>query len=282
MHPSPGPATHMTYERLAQLRADVKRLHTLSTKKISRIKNTSQGGGAVVSGSSHDPRRSLSDVNSMSRSELLSYRRGLNSFLSRQNQFVGGARGAPIPRTKWANYKAAEQRFNGRMKDIFNRYKDIKLPSGETVAEEMAKKTPDGHKSSRKRPSVLSYNPIDRNVENIYQEKNLDRLIDLMNDRNDPLWDKERLETARDQMNQIADRIGEGSLKDEINALTDDQFFVLWNYTELPTDASIWYEIVKFKEDPGYHGQWFPIEGALTSARLEYIELVKWAATIKA
>ena len=68
------------------------------------------------------------------------------------------------------------------------------------------------------------------------------------------------------------------SPKDE--KLTDEQFNVLWNFSEMPYDMSLWYETQKLVED-GNTTHPLVTSGAAESAKREYGKLVDWASKLK-
>ena len=267
----------MTDESLSDLRRDIARLRTLSTKKISRVKTHN---GARLSGSGFDPRRDKGIEQKYTRSQLNAYRAELKGFLSRSNQFEGGSRGFPMTRDAWNEYKSREQEFNSRMRGAFDKYKGIKLPSGMTIEARMAMRTPTHPEMSRE-PLSLYYNPVDRKPAAVHSEKRLRELVAMMDKRNDKNWDANRLASARETMDKMAERIGDEAMRDAIANLSDEQFFVLWNYSDMPDDASMWYVYATNQADPSSKAKAYIPEGAMASVKAEYRDLLKWAQKLK-
>ena len=124
---------------LESIRADIARLRKLATKKISRIKRAKD---APLSGTQFDPRRTPKAEKRYTKRQAEVYRQELQGFLSRSNQYVGGANGYVMRKQQWDAYKKLEQQYNSRVNQKFDRVAGIQLPYGETIASRMARRTP--------------------------------------------------------------------------------------------------------------------------------------------
>ena len=78
----------------------------------------------------------------------------------------------------------------------------------------------------------------------------------------------------------MADRLGDDALTEKVKKLTDEQFNILWNFSEMPYDMSLWYETQKLIED-GNTKHPLVTSGAAESAKREYGKLVDWASKLK-
>ena len=260
---------------LAGLRAEVARLRTGVTKKVSRIK---RNNGAVLSGSGFDPRRAPHREAKYTRRQLETYKRELEGFLSRKSQFVGLSGGTPVTRSKWEQYKSLEAKHNATVNEGFQKVADIQLSTGEPISSRMKRSTPD-HRHMRSAQVNALYDPITRNPEQVNGLKGLDKLIAQYMDRvGNKNWRQEKIATGRRVFEAMADRIGNEELADKMAELTDEQFDVLWNYTDFPREMSLDYQHMKMmneKRDVPFMRQ------VAESASAGYAEKIKWAKGLK-
>ena len=256
---------------LQDLRGEVARLRKAATRKVSRVKKTS---GAELSGSAFDPRRAPHREAKYTKSQLATYKRELQGFLARSNQFVGLAEGQAVPRGKWERYKSLESQHNARVNEGYQKVANIELPSGEPIASRMARSTPD-HRHMRSAQVNALYDPIQREPQQVNSLKGLDKLIAQYMDRvGNKNWRQEKVATGRRVFDAMADRIGNEELADKMAELTDEQFDVLWNYTDFPREMSLDYQHMKLlheKRDVPYMRQ------ASENAAAGYADRIKWA-----
>ena len=263
--------------RNAALIAEAKRLHRQVTKKVSRIKQTT---GALVSGTSVDPRKAPAQRQTMNARALRSYIGSLEKFLSRKEQFVAGSRGTPIHRNKWQEYKRAEAAANQNVSNLYNKVKDKKLPNGMTVDESNAMRAAIHPQMTN--PSVNTPRPLDRQPKSIERESALDKLTADVKERQSEKWFRSKVSAGRDQWRQMVDLIDTvrqepeqpPTQRDRVDALSDDQFAALLFYTNFMEDASLNYEyMMKLfgKQERAY------IRGMAEAKMEEYDELIGWA-----
>lgn len=260
-----------------ELRAEVKWIRTLVTKKISRIKRNT---GALVTGTSADPRRSPGALRNMSASEMEVYRSHLQGFLDRKIQFVAGSRGAPIDRQRWQEYKRLEESANNRNQRLFNTLKDHTLPNGMTVQAWQAMKAATHPQMTN--PSVNTPKPVNRQATQFDRESALDKMVEKMRERDNDDWFHQQVTAGRQQWNQMVDLIDTvrqeveqpPTQRDRVNALTDEQFAALLFYTEFMNDASLNYEYMMkmFGKSERAH-----IKTAADRAMEDYDRLIEWA-----
>ena len=262
---------------LNSIRADIARLRTLVTKKVSRLKTRR---GAAVSGTEFDPRRAPKVEKKYTRRQAEAYRAELQGFLSRGTQFVGGARGFVMKQEKWNAYKKLEQQYNDRVNQHFDSISGVKLPfGGETIGSRMARRKPP-HPQMAYEAFHAPYDPPVRTPQSVDSAKALKKLMDSMKKKANPNFDKQFIEKNRNQFTGMADRLGDDALAEAVKNLTDAQFDILWNYSEMPYDMSLWYETQKLIED-GNTKHPLVTSGAAESAKREYAKLVEWASKLK-
>lgn len=255
---------------LSALRDEVVRLRKAVTRKVSRIKVTH---GAQVSGSEFDPRRSPALHKRYTASQLRAYGQELSSFLSRGNQFVGGSAGVPIPRKQWQRYKAAESQYNARMHENFARVADIALPGKEPIWSRMARSTP-RHRQLHNPAVNTPYDPPERKPGSVTGMRALDRLIADMEERLSGEYDKRKLDEGRDQFRKMADEIGDEELRYKADNLTNEQWELLWYYTDFANDVSFNYQISQLMYDGKDQAWHHKVYDDLSN---EYHKLLDWA-----
>ena len=261
---------------LESIRADIARLRKLTTKKISRTKKTKD---ALLSGTQFDPRRAPKTEKRYTKRQAEAYRQELQGFLSRGNQYVGGANGYVMKQKQWNAYKKLEQQYNSRVNQNFDKVAGIQLPQGETIASRMARRTPT-HPQMVYEAFHHPYNPPVRSPKAVESDKGLRKLMDKMAEKANPRYQKDSIEKNRHQFLGMADRLGDEALAEKVKKLTDEQFNVLWNFSEMPYDMSLWYETQKLVED-GNTTHTLVTSGASESAKREYGKLVDWASKLK-
>jgi len=264
-----------------ELKAEIKRLRTLVTKKISRVKRNT---GALVTGTSFDPRRSTKALGRLSADELSTYHEQLQGFLSRQQQFVAGSRGAPIDRSRWQEYKKLEQSANSRNQRMFEELKDVRLPNGMTVEAWQAMKA--ASHPQMVNPAVNTPKPVNREAKQFDREASLEKMIEKMKERDNDDYFHQQVAAGKQQWNQMVDLIDTvrqepeqpPTQRDRVNALSDDQFAALLFYTEFMNDASLNYEYMMkmFGRAERAH-----IKTAADRAMEDYDRLIEWAEGLK-
>lgn len=230
-------------EELAALRAEVSRLRRRVGQKVSRLRRSA---GVELSGSSVVPSREAKAHNRYNATQLNAYAKELSGFLDRKVQFVPDREGRPIPKAKWdKEYKTLERQYNENVDAIVKNVRDLDLPNGQSIGEYMSEMTPT-HRTMTN-PAVNSmYDPPVRSSKNFRSESALDKMIDTMRVRTSPGYTDQVVNVAREQAEQMLDVIGDSKLRKSVEELSDQQFFVLWQYTAFAKALSLNYEI-KFK-----------------------------------
>lgn len=256
---------------LNDLRDEVARLRRAATRKISRIKQTH---GAQVSGTEFDPRRETKAPTKYTAKQLAAYKSTLANFVSRSTQFVPDASKQPIPRAEFERYKAREARYRETAGSVFERVKNDKLPSGETVAERVEKMRP-LHKAMHNTAVNSMFDPVTRDSESIVSRKALDKLSRSIDTAASPAAIRRKILDARRQLAQMMDTLNMPEVHDLTKKLTNDQFVALWNYTNFATAISLNYENAKKmlspKEESWGHEQ-------IRQQMGDALEMITWAS----
>lgn len=260
-------------EDISRLNADVARLRKAVTRKVSRLK---QRHDVYVSGTSFDPRVPPSTLKNYTPSQLRAHRNELGAFLDRSNQFVPDSQRRPIPASDWKRYKRLESQFNEKVHDFFDRVRDIRTLSGETIGERMAARTPDHRQMGN--PAVNApYEPVERRSIAVSSRAALEKLIAQKEEQIKPGWFERHNREGMEQFTKMLDVLNNQKLENAVKGLTSEQFSVLWNYEGFATSISIQYEIaLKMLSDKELPWHSDLAEQALRRAN----ELVKWASNL--
>jgi hypothetical protein len=228
---------------ISDARASAKKRRADVTAKINRL---SRVNNADVGGTQYDPRLPVGAVNSMTTRQAKSYQNKLNSFMSRSNSFVGGSDRAAIPSANWRRYKSLERAYNRKSDSVMAAIGDISLkPTGNdlTIRERDSLMTP-STKKTMGQASSKPFSPVSRKASNVTGVESLDKLSKSLEKKLNANYLPKALKASRVQAGQMVDGMGLSrsdniNLKKEIRDLSDDQFNVLWSYTEFPKKLSI-------------------------------------------
>lgn len=256
------------------LRAEVKRLKKAVTRKVSRIK-TQQG--IYMSGTSHDPRKAPRSESSMAEHQLREYRHSLSTFLDRSNQFVPDSQRRPMPRSEWREYKSLEAKWNQRVQSHLENINSVRLPSGMTIAERDAMMRPNHPQMSN--PTVNGPREIDRDPTNVAGSASLRRLKSQMLERLSEDYFEKLNESGKETFGKMVDVIGDDDLSSKVNALSDEQFEILWNWTPFATAMSFQYELAMKELSPRDKETWAgTVQHHAVKEATDYVE---WAQGLK-
>lgn len=256
---------------LDRLRAEVKKRRAQVTKKIGRIRREY---GANVGGTNFDPRRDPKTVAKYNRNQLNAYLNKLNEFQARGTAFVAGSGGIPIQKSKWLNYKRLENQYN-QLGDIHqNKVADIFIPTaGMTIKQRQAMIHPTAVGEVVNAP----YSKISRSPFNITSAESLDALTADISKKLTKEYLPSKIKEAREQLSEMLDVIGAPDLEEKANSLTDEQFDMLWNYTNFATAISMRYSIEKMRATNGKE-RWH--DSVIEDTTDELGELFEWAGQI--
>jgi hypothetical protein len=226
-------------DELRRLRDEVRKRRSAVTAKVGRIRRNT---GVDVTGTNEDPRRPPKVINKYSAPQLKKYLNDLNAFQDRGVGFVAGKGGSIIPKKAWIEYKKLERQYNKLGELHVKAIADIKVPGlGVTVAQRNANLPARAHGDIINRPYV----DINRNPRNVVDLKALKKLTKDMRRKVSPSFLPGEIRKARRELSAMLKTIGSGEYADRAKGLTDNQFNILWNYTNFATNISLRYEITK-------------------------------------
>lgn len=231
----------MAKNNLAQLRAEVMRSQSLAKTKMRRIRKST---GAVVEGTPFDPTRPADRVAKYNSRQLKSYARELEQFRRRETQFVGGAKGAPIPRAQWNRYQNVQASYNRVAGREFTQVESVTLPGGQTVGGREALFLPE-NRSAGGRASNRPRGNVSLRADQIASADALPALENRLRSRMTETYYRKTLKRQRFELTELLSRAGMSDLAPEVGKLSDAQFNTLWNYTDFPEFMSARYESVK-------------------------------------
>lgn len=223
------------------LRREVERMRRAATRKVSRIKTRH---GVNVTGTEFDPRRGTQLHERYTAAQLTAYKARLESFLSRQNQYVPDASARPIPRAEWQGYKAREDAYRQVAGTVYENLKNVELPSGETVAERLSKMNV-VHKQMHNPVTNLFFDPHERMSQDVVSREALKKLKKDLDRKARPETLRAKVREAKEQFAKMAEVINEPDFRKAVTGLSDKQFVALWNYTNFASAIVMAYESAK-------------------------------------
>lgn len=225
-----------------RLRDLARKRHRAATQKISRAKKQT---GAELSGSKFDPRKELGSLKRMNSIQLKAHIARLETFVSRETQFVAGKNNIPLPASKFQKVKELEKQYNETGKKNLSQIENVFLDSaGMTVGERVAATLPK-HPTMAPPASHAPHLPYNRSSKGIPNEKALDKLIKDMKAKTKPGYVRKKLNQQWDAAEKMVEGIRNSKLADEFATLTDKEFNMLWNYTNFAEVSSLDYLIRK-------------------------------------
>lgn len=253
-------------------------------KKIARAKRNAQAKMARIkknqrydiANTTNNPIRS--DVNSMTYRQKQSYLRQLQKFNSRSTKFYVDATGRPLSSKQWERYKAAEARANAYVRADLRKYAKMYGPEGNkgmTLGERMAIMRPKAGKLMVN-PSGSNMHEIERKPTSVTGDKAVAKLIKSQLDKADPAKQAKKLRTGRKQLEEMASAFGDTEMVRLASQLSDEQFKVLWNYTDFATAVSLEYSVYmqSLVDEKSFHA------GAMENANRKAHEYLEWASKI--
>jgi hypothetical protein len=212
----------MADSELNRLRAEVVRMRRAVTNKIYRTKKNT---GANLAGTNFDPRQPAGAHRNMSAFAAREYLAEMQGIMGRSVQFVAGAKGAPLPRAKAAEFNALQNDVNAIS---YDHEKAIgSLPTAnpdETVAEFRAK----GAKTSQGGKGLGPYKHYEFKSSDIASAGALDIMIEDMRKKTSGSYLKSSLDQGRSNAMEALKQMGELSFMERLHGLSDFQFDVLW------------------------------------------------------
>lgn len=197
------------------------------TRKIARLKKL----GVMIEGSEFDPRVDPSKIARFTTKQLKARIDKLNDFVNRNTQFVGDAKGRPIPRQEFANYKRnIERAYNKMMDDKRAKVAGLMLPNGTTVGDRMK-----ALKEIRK--MTTDFDSLFRDSTDFVSRDALKKVGDSLRKQMTTAYQEKMQSTNRRVGREMMDKIGRSDLGDLLDSLSDEQFARLWQNTPFAEEA---------------------------------------------
>lgn len=223
---------------LARLRAQVLSRQADVSRKI---RNYSKNKGVEISGSGFDPRADVDRVARMTRKQLSKLQGDLNSFMKRDNQFVGDYSGKPIHISVWREFKKTEAKYNKRLTESYNKIKDIYIePMKKTVDERRKHITPDFPHMSNSAVNTV-YEESDIKPSQIAGKNGMARMIGLMAKKGGKGYSEQELARSKVEFQKMIEIVNDKDLESKFKGLSDAQVNLLWNYTNFAQRLSVSY-----------------------------------------
>lgn len=226
---------------LGRLRAEAKARLAAVNRKINRLKNN----GVLIGGTEFDPRRINGRIGHYNSRQLATYIRDMNNFIDRRNQFVGGARGVPIPAKDYFSFQKTQREFNQAVEQHRSAFENehvdqLGMTLGEAY-EQMRSKSFVGSQRASNRP--LDYSEFE--ASGFTSVEAMKKIQQSLIDKLDPGYMPARIAAGREELEKMLKFIGAQNLQPLADQLDDYQFNILWSEAEFADTVSTMYENVK-------------------------------------
>jgi len=250
-------------EELESLRQLARKRHRAATQKASRLRSK----GVEVAGTKDDPRKEPASFKRMNAKQLEAHIGRLDSFVSRDTQFVAGPRGARLDGALVQRNLQLQRAINRNREQGFGAVKDLHIPSfgtavveGKTVpvtAEMVAGQKPihptTGNPSTRAPHIPINIGPksFPNNAQLRKSNKELEAKLTAESVNKNLVRDKKIASKFLRTISKINKSAELKEVREMYKTLTPGQFNFLWNYTDYADISSFDYEIAKGKlHDP--------------------------------
>lgn len=229
---------------LENLRARAADLERRVGRKISRIKGKT---GAIVAGTEYDPRKGKT-TQTMRTRDVQAHIRKLENTLSRSTQFVGAARGVPIPRKAWLEHSESQKALKAMRETDLKPFANERLPGPPSATETIAQRQ---EKIRTTHPTALNqvYTPPVIQPFNVKDLDSLTKLTKANKKRMTAKWAKSEHKRAQAELAQMVSVFNNDALNAKIAGLTYGQFDMIWNLTRFADAMSTGYHSIKAKFD---------------------------------
>lgn len=260
------------------LESQIKKAQSTARGKMTRI---SKREGIHLASTPFNPIRS---TEGLTYSQRRTYLNQLKRFNSKETNFFRDGRqgGGFITAKDWKKYKEAEKAANKAVEADINKYGKIKAwnpgvgDGGMTLKERYDYMKPKVGRFMHN-PSGSGMHEVDRNPTAINGPASLARLTEQQAEKATPQYKKRKIKQGREQAGQMLNALDKDDMLADINNLTDEQFHILWNYTDFANTNAIPYELMKLQLERGaseHHA------GILNSSFSKMRGLIDWASKI--
>ena len=227
-------------EELADLRKAAMMSESLVTRKIKRMSKGEYG--IDITGTEYDPRVGKDTISRMTGDRLKKLLEKQTYFRKRHVGYYKGARGTIVTRQAYRNYVNSVRKINNSVDAEQAKYQDVYIkPLGMTVKQRRAMMTPThpvhGTEAYDGMKKLKIYSPTQlMGTEGA-------KMIALRNDDIRRQYkSRELVSKARGYMNDMMDIIGDEELRVKFSSLSDEQFWFIWAYTDLPNELALKYD----------------------------------------
>lgn len=203
-------------------RAKVKDAERRARSKIKRLQKKGIRTGSI------SPFKNVDQSNTR---ELNRYYNSLEKFISRSTRFVAGVDGTPIPYNAYRDYRRVEKEWNKVHNKYWRKFADQPFLTayGETD-------TTMGMRSRMGHVKGLPYGDIDYErmtpADKIRSLKDLQRRKKALETEISPSYQRKRTKELRKNMLEFAQYLNNPKIVNAIKKLTNEQLFVLQNFTD--------------------------------------------------
>lgn len=203
--------------------AKMRTLEKRAEKKLERFRSQGVRTGSITP---------IRPVDTSNQAKVKKYIRELETFNSRQTQYVAGRDGTPLDKKKVSEYLKLEKKWNRVHEKFWKREgSDIfYTPEG-------ASDTTLAQKSSYVHVKGLPFGDINykrqADMSKIKGMKDLQRRIDIMRIETSPEYERNRLKQLRENMKDFASgAMNDKALYNMVDIMTDDQLLELWQNSD--------------------------------------------------
>lgn len=203
--------------------AKMRTLEKRAEKKLERFRSQGVRTGSITP---------IRQVDTSNQAKVKKYIRELETFNSRQTQYVAGRDGTPLEKKKVSEYLKLEKKWNKAHEKFWKREGgDIfYIPEG-------ASDTTLAQKSSYVHVKGLPFGDINykrhADMSKIKGMKDLQRRIDIMRIETSPEYERNRLKQLRENMKDFASgAMNDKALYNMVDIMTDDQLLELWQNSD--------------------------------------------------
>lgn len=226
-------------------RAEAKARLKAVQNKVNRLRRDK---GVEISGTEHDVRIESARLNRYNSRQLDAFIQRANAFVSRKTQFVAGAGGTPLPAQRYRVLQKLETHYTNAGKSIMDSIGELEAPfTGMTIRQRDKQMLPDVKAGGE--AVQRTFEMVFTDHRRIKNKEALEKFINLRIKQADPTYASSRVKKAREQLDQMFTTIGAESFKDIANKLSDEQFFVFFEYGPYVNDVGIQYSLVKQAQD---------------------------------
>ena len=232
----------MADKELERLRAELRKKRNAASAKIGRIEKSI---GVDITGTAFDVRPKPERISRYNKAQIRGQIRKLNEFNRRETSFVPGKGSIPIPKSEWEKYKSAERGVGIKAGSEFDKVADLYIGHlGVTVGARRE------NRSERRRraggeATASAFPRYSRSSTDIASVEALSKLTADFNSKLKPGYLPKFIKEKRAELDEMLKTIGNRNFIDIANSLSDHQFNVMWQYTDMAEKVSERYELMK-------------------------------------